>query len=486
MDIRTKLVFSMVAVALGSMLVFGFITYSTIEGEFRERRVDQLEGLADLKVSAVERIVVGWRERVALVSSRTQLRTSLAAHNTTASPVAASRIRRILADASRASSLFRSLAVFDAQGEFVAASDDENHALEREPGSGPLQIGEASFRGVHFPEGDDRRAPDVLYVSPLVLNDEVIGTLQVVLSAEEIVALSGNYEGLGESGETLVVAREGFGAERVLHGVRFPPEGTTGQGLPMDVDAGAALPLGGDELRTTGRLIDYRGEAVWAATRLVGETGWGVVVKVDESQHLGPIAEIRSNMIRLAVSLAAFAILIGTVVGMRFAQPIQTLAVAAEELGKGDLSTRSGIQRQDEVGVLARTFDEMAAALEDQVGQLTEFRRFFDVSIDMMCIASTDGYFKLVNFAFVRELGWSKQELLSKPFTDLVHPDDLAATQREIERLADGTPTIRFENRFLCMDGSYKKLRWNAYPEAGSGRLYSIARVRTSDLDPTP
>lgn len=483
MDIRTKLVFSMVAVALGSMLVFGLITYSSIDEELRARRVEQLEGLADLKVSAVERIVIGWEERVALVASRTQLRTSLASYNRSEPDIAVARMQRILDDAAAASPLFRRIAVFDAQGRFVTASGPDERDTEGALRDQLLRVDAPTFLGVRFRA---RRSPNVLFAEPLILNDEFIGTLHVSLSVEGIVELSGNYDGLGDTGETVVVAIDSAGVARVLHPVRFPPESTTGVGLVMSSDAGAVRALSGDEIRSTGRLADYRGESVWAATRRIEETGWGVVVKVDEAQHLGPTEEIRSSMIRLAVSLAAFAILIGTFVGMRFAQPIQKLAEAAQHFGQGDLSTRSGIDRQDEVGVLARTFDEMAVALEDQVGQLSEFRRFFDVSIDMMCIASTDGYFKLINFAFVRELGWSREALLSKPFTDFVHPEDLPATLREIERLASGSPTIRFQNRFLCMNGSYKALRWNAYPEAKTGRLYAIARVRTADLEPAP
>ena len=150
----------------------------------------------------------------------------------------------------------------------------------------------------------------------------------------------------------------------------------------------------------------------------------------------------------------------------------------AAQIGAGDLSARSGVEREDEIGLLARTFDGMAADLEEQVSLLTQFRRFFDVSIDLMCIASTDGYFKRVNPAFVRELGWSEEELLEKPFVSLVHPDDVDATLREVERLASGSLTIRFQNRFLRSDGEYLSLLWNSYPEEETGRLYAIARVQ--------
>jgi PAS domain S-box-containing protein len=81
-----------------------------------------------------------------------------------------------------------------------------------------------------------------------------------------------------------------------------------------------------------------------------------------------------------------------------------------------------------------------------------------------------------VNEAFSQELGWTADELTARPFLDLVHENDLESTMHEIDKLAGGTPTIRFANRFRCRDGTYKWLRWNAYPEPESGRLYAIAR----------
>lgn len=105
-----------------------------------------------------------------------------------------------------------------------------------------------------------------------------------------------------------------------------------------------------------------------------------------------------------------------------------------------------------------------------------DMNRFFNYALDMLCIAGVDGYFKRVNPAFERTLGYSTEEILSKPFVELIHPDDRTGTLTEIGKLASGKPTLSFENRYRCKDGSYKDLAWTSYPEPGTGLLYAIAR----------
>jgi PAS domain S-box-containing protein len=486
-DIRTKLVFALVSVALGSMAVLGLIMYGGVERELRDQTMEQLEGLAQFKLEALEGILAGWHDRVALVASPTELRRSLDELGRAGSPEAAAVISTILEDALDASPLFQQLWVHDADGTPIVRAGAEGGAVPI--GADLLDDPSAGTRygGVAFgPTGE----PTVSFTAVLGIDDRRVGFLRAVLVIDEIVALSTNYEGLEETGETMVVARDPDGAPRVLHPVRFADGGhvedasnqmlpgfPNGSGLLVDGDGAAVLALDGEEASFAGELTDYRGEDVWAATRFLPETDWGVVVKIDADEQVQPIADFRRDTARLAVTLAAFAILLGTIIGFQVAKPILYLADVAARIQDGDLTARTGLAREDEVGLLAKTFDEMAESLEEKVELLTEYRTFFNVSLDMLCIASIDGYFKRINDAFVRELGWPKTELLGRPFVSLIHPDDVQATSDEIAKLAGGLPTIHFENRFRCKDGSYKRLRWTTYPDAASGRLYAIARV---------
>ena len=105
-----------------------------------------------------------------------------------------------------------------------------------------------------------------------------------------------------------------------------------------------------------------------------------------------------------------------------------------------------------------------------------DLREFLDLSIDMLCIAGIDGYFKHLNPAWERTLGYSKEELLSRPYVDFVHPEDREAAIAEANSLAAGRDTFIFENRFRCKDGSYKWLRWTGAVRAEKGVIYAIAR----------
>ncbi|HXE76052.1 MAG TPA: PAS domain-containing sensor histidine kinase [Candidatus Xenobia bacterium] len=105
-----------------------------------------------------------------------------------------------------------------------------------------------------------------------------------------------------------------------------------------------------------------------------------------------------------------------------------------------------------------------------------EIDRFFRVSLDLLCIAGFDGYFKRLNPAWETALGWSLGELVSVPYIEFVHPDDRVATLAEAKKLTTGKLTLTFENRYRCKDGSYRWLQWNVVPVPEQEMLYAAAR----------
>ncbi|MES2730790.1 MAG: PAS domain S-box protein [Bacteroidota bacterium] len=102
---------------------------------------------------------------------------------------------------------------------------------------------------------------------------------------------------------------------------------------------------------------------------------------------------------------------------------------------------------------------------------------FFEMAIDMVCVAGFDGYFKQLNTVWEEVLGFSHQELMAQPFLSFVHPDDQEKTLRQASRMAsDGIMANAFENRYLCKDGRYKWLAWNSRADNATQSIYAIAR----------
>lgn len=107
---------------------------------------------------------------------------------------------------------------------------------------------------------------------------------------------------------------------------------------------------------------------------------------------------------------------------------------------------------------------------------------FWELSTDLLSIATTEGWFLHVNPAWSRSLGWSQQQLLATSALELVHPEDLDTTAGALDRLTKpGVQVEGFENRFRTTSGEYRVLRWNVRTGM-DGRVYGVTRDVTAQL----
>jgi PAS domain S-box-containing protein len=125
---------------------------------------------------------------------------------------------------------------------------------------------------------------------------------------------------------------------------------------------------------------------------------------------------------------------------------------------------------------LRRSVSDQSLAIRERRRAEEELDQLFTLSLDMLCIAGFDGYFKRINPAWEGTLGIPTAELLSRPYIDFVHPDDREATIREAEKMDQGALTISFENRYRSADGTYLWLLWNATPSKSLRLIFAVAR----------
>ncbi len=108
--------------------------------------------------------------------------------------------------------------------------------------------------------------------------------------------------------------------------------------------------------------------------------------------------------------------------------------------------------------------------------------RIFTNSLDLLCVASLDGFFKRINPQFSKTLGFSEQEILATPYIELTHPDDRQPTLDTLKQLTEGVDVVQFESRFRCRDGSWRWLAWNCPAPRGEDQLlYAVARDITEN-----
>jgi PAS domain S-box-containing protein len=234
----------------------------------------------------------------------------------------------------------------------------------------------------------------------------------------------------------------------------------------------------------------------------------------------------------LALSLAFLVVVTALALALRrsITRPLREVAAAARGLARGDMEPDVNYSSHDEIGDVAAAFRDVHATAERLVEEMRakqravsenrldhrtdvsgldgvwsqlvggmnetmaafaqlhwrqehaerETARIFEMSLDLLCVIGFDGYFKRVNPAFERTLGYSREALLSRPGFDFTHPDDLERSREIFSALRRGEQVAHFENRNICADGSVRWLEWSARAVPEEELVYAVARDVTA------
>ncbi|EIC23604.1 sensor domain-containing diguanylate cyclase [Thiorhodovibrio frisius] len=102
-----------------------------------------------------------------------------------------------------------------------------------------------------------------------------------------------------------------------------------------------------------------------------------------------------------------------------------------------------------------------------------------DLLLDAVCIVDAEGRFTYVNGACETIFGYTREELIGQPMIDLVLPEDREQTKQAATKVMEGTPTLRFENRYRRKDGRIIELSWTASWSESLGVRIGVARDMT-------
>lgn len=130
---------------------------------------------------------------------------------------------------------------------------------------------------------------------------------------------------------------------------------------------------------------------------------------------------------------------------------------------------------------LAKLYQQQSVYINEIEAHSAELDRFFDLSLDIICVITPDGYIKRTNPTFLNILGYTLEELSTKPLIDFVHPDDIESTYSAVMKVNKGEDILDFENRYRTKSGEYRWISWRAVLDKKTSRHYAIARDVTEE-----
>ena len=126
-----------------------------------------------------------------------------------------------------------------------------------------------------------------------------------------------------------------------------------------------------------------------------------------------------------------------------------------------------------------QTCDSIDSASQRDAGDA----EFFEMSLDHLCVAGFDGYWKRLNPSWTRTLGWTVEELMSRPLIEFCRPEDRAAVLVARQRLFAGQSIPPPINRYRCKDGSYRWFEWRSVSNVERQLVYAVARDITAEKE---
>lgn len=479
MKINTKLAMAFVLMCLLSLTLAAVLSYFIAKAALTRQMFNQLESIAEIQKSRIESIIDQNLERLALISSRTQLRLSLRDFIRDSSRERQEKINRILLDARSAVSSLEEIYVATPDGEIVGSTDPSRIGMNYSDkrcfvmGKSGNNVGDLFLN-----ENLDLRER---LSGPLRVEDKLVGVVIVETDAGNFVSLVRDYCGLGETGETLLARRDNNGNALFLTPLRFDQYAALRRSVSKDDPSQAAMQALLRESRLFTEAFDYRGEPVLAATRYIEKVGWGLVVKLDKVEAFARIRQMQGLLILILAPCSIIAVIISLRVARSITKPIVKLTRVATAISEGDIGQRATVSSRDETGVLAKAFNQMtqdligySSALENKVEELkAEMARRAQAEealqesetslIEAQRIAHLGNWdWNIVS----NELRWSDETYrifgLSpqgfgatyEAFLESVHPDDRELVKESVSRTLRNSETYSIDHRIVLPDGS--------------------------------
>lgn len=356
MKLKTRIILLFLVIGLMPLLIISYINYGstrrTLEGEISHR----LQSISLIQKNRLKLIFQKNLELVTLCASRPSLIEPLKEYNATKNSQLLAPLKHSLVIAINAVPEFESGFLLDTEGNVILSTDSLDLPIPRET---LWNIDIRQPQGNFFFLNKQERLTQ-LFTAPIFRDNSMIGLLAITYDAKDITETVNDYTGLGKTGETVLGILDQEGNALFVTQLRKDPKAALKRKILSQEKAPINITLENKkEIYVKGE--DYMKDEVFASTRYIHETGWGIVTKINTEEALKSL-DVIARMI-ISLTFLAFAIIIGLALyfSKTLTDPIIELTSAARNILRGIPQEQVVVDSKNEIGVLADAFNLMVA-----------------------------------------------------------------------------------------------------------------------------
>lgn len=422
MSIRKKLVLLMLCIGLVPTLLATSVAYLTINNELTQKTTEQLLGIATKQEQKINSTLQKRQEEVIKLSLKYEFRDAVGRYLATKDKAESEKVVAMFRARKQEVSSIQTAYLLDASGKVLISNTASAVGKQLDARYHARSTG--GQQGITLQEDPTDHLHKLYVAYGIILNGQTV-KLVVAFSTDEFVGTVQDYAGLGKSGETVIAAQEGK-KTFALFPLRFEP------------DAALKTDLTSLQLSTSGNQAyhqtDYRGQKVLIVRRSLQFANWTMATKIDLSEALSPIAQLRNVLLFILVTSSVAIVFIAFYLARYFTRPIITLTEKTRHIMQGDFTQRISVKSSDEVGALATAFNKMSSelaasyqalehkveertiALKQKMQELKNAHAKDDAILssigDGLIVTDAQGRILLINAIAADLLGWDRQKII--------------------------------------------------------------------------
>ena len=387
MKIRNKisLTFSVMIFFVSASLLT-FFSYQAIISTLEMNEM-HITVIADIQKARLKEIIANYKQEFELTANRTGIIDALNSYDSSPNENDKQLLLVRLQDAKNSSQNFESLYILDKNGKAIVQTENNaDLSLYYEHEEHSADEVQKSILEIGFGQDEERY---LVMHGPIKKGDAVLGDMVIIAKTDIILNVAEDFTGLGQTGEVTIVTQDENGDVIFINTPRLASDS---QNITIAKDRQEVPTVKALIERKEGffpDLTDYRNSIVYAATRYIPETNWGMVVKIDKAEIFGPIYRQAESGGLIGVGILILTFVIIFFIARFISRPLVKLNLISQKIGQGNYDIKAGMDSRDEIGELSRSFDDMSVAIKksraevdqkvkEQTGEIIEKSRMME------------------------------------------------------------------------------------------------------------